>query len=118
MPFILLWSRDGKVIPMDVEVAKVSAILKEMMETITIDEEDDTPIPLGRIDADILNKIVLWAERHYKDSRSPTPSPCAKKVVKRRIGWTISASGMNNSWQGISNAESVFFRKNFLEDFP
>ena len=75
MSFIKLQSSDGEVFPMDVEIAKQSLIIKDMLENLLNDEE---VVPLPNVDAFILRKVIQWLTYHKDDS---FPRKDAKKMT-------------------------------------
>ena len=75
MSFIKLQSSDGEVFPMDVEIAKQSLIIKDMLENLLNDEE---VVPLPNVDAFILRKVIQWLTYHKDDN---FPREDAKKMT-------------------------------------
>ena len=75
MSFIKLQSSDGEMFPMDVEIAKQSLIIKDMLENLLNDEE---VVPLPNVDAFILRKVIQWLTYHKDDS---FPRKDAKKMT-------------------------------------
>ena len=67
MPSIDLQSSDGEVFPVDLEVAKVSHTIKNMLESLGIDEETEDIFPLPKVSAKILQKVIQWATHHKDD---------------------------------------------------
>ena len=75
MPNINLESNDKTVFSVDVEVAKKSITLRDLMMNYGIEErgdEDGDPIPLLEVDAANLEKLLHWAEEHKDDPPAPT----------------------------------------------
>ena len=75
MPNINLESNDKTVFSVDVEVAKKSITLRDLMMNYGIEEtgdEDGDPIPLPKVDAANLERLLLWAEKHKDDPPAPT----------------------------------------------
>ena len=75
MPKLKLESSDKKVFSVDVEVAKKSITLRDLMANFDIEEtgdEDGDPIPLPKVDAANLEKLLHWAEKHKDDPPAPT----------------------------------------------
>ena len=60
---------------MDVEIAKQSLIIKDMLENLLNDEE---VVPLPNVDAFILRKVIQWLTYHKDDS---FPRKDAKKMT-------------------------------------
>ena len=72
MPDIQLQSSDGMKFKVDVETAKVSAVIKDMIEIINVEDDDDERVvPLPNVNAAILQKIIQWAQ-HDKENVQPT----------------------------------------------
>ena len=65
MPSIKLQSSDGEIFSVDVEIAKQSLIIKNMLENLLNDEE---VVPLPNVDAFILRKVIQWLTYHKDDS--------------------------------------------------
>lgn len=68
MPLIKLKSSDGEVVMADVEVAKCSGTIRDMLENGMVgedDEEEEAPIP--KVKGSILRKVLEWAEYHKND---------------------------------------------------
>ena len=73
MPKLNLESSDKKVFSVDVEVAKKSITLRDLMTSFEIEDgdEDGDPIPLPKVDGANLEKLLKWAEEH-KDNPPAT----------------------------------------------
>jgi len=65
-PMIKLKSSDGKVFEVEVNVAKLSLLFKEMLDDLGVDENEVISIPENGpvISGEILGKIILWANHH------------------------------------------------------
>jgi len=61
---IRLVSNDGEMFQLDIEVAKKSEVIKEMLENCDDSSED---VPLPTISSDQLRKVVQWLEQHRGD---------------------------------------------------
>ena len=74
MPKLKLESSDKKVFPVDVEVAKKSITLRDLMTNLGIEDgdEDGDPIPLPKVDAANLERLLQWAKEHKDDPPAPT----------------------------------------------
>lgn len=70
MPYVKLQSSDNEVFEVDVEVAKQSEVIRQMVEDCDYDDFDDEPIPLLNVNAAILKKVIEWAT-HHKDDPPP-----------------------------------------------
>ena len=70
MPYVKLQSSDNEVFEVDVEVAKQSEVIRQMVEDCDYDDFDDEPIPLLNVNAAILRKVIEWAT-HHKDDPPP-----------------------------------------------
>eukprot|EP01136_Pigoraptor_vietnamica_P044979 Opistho-1_new@22382 len=62
---VKLQSSDGVEISVEIEVAKMSETVKNMIEDLGV-EGDDTPIPLPNVTGPILTKVIEYC-RHHKD---------------------------------------------------
>ena len=77
MPKLNLESSDKKVFSVDVEVVKKSLTLRDLITNLGIEEdgdgnEDGVPIPLPKVDAAILEKLLQWAKEHKDDPPAST----------------------------------------------
>ncbi|KAI1292633.1 S-phase kinase-associated protein 1 [Halotydeus destructor] len=78
---ISLQSQDGKVFEVDIEVAKVSDMVKGMLENLGDDGGDDSkPVPLSNVQGHILEKIIEYMEHHKDDA----PLPMDEESVRER----------------------------------
>lgn len=67
---IILQSSDAKNFPVELEVAKKSNLIKEMLDNLGVSEgvtEELIPVPSVR--GDILEKVVVWAQYHLVCTR-------------------------------------------------
>jgi len=74
MPNIKLQSNDGEIIEVDADVAKMSVTIKTMLDDLGIvptGEKDEEAIPLPKVSAAILRKVIVWAEYHKHDITDP-----------------------------------------------
>ena len=66
MPDIQIQSSDGEIFKVDVEIAKI------MLENLGIDDAGvDEIVPLPKVSAAILKKVIQWAQYHKDDPPSP-----------------------------------------------
>ena len=74
MPKLNLESSDKKVFSVDVEVAKKSITLRDLIMNFGIEDGDEVgePIPLPKVDAANLERLLQWAEKHKDDPPAPT----------------------------------------------
>jgi len=68
---IRLQSSDGEVFPVDIKVAQCSITIKQMLEDLGVEENDEEVVPLPNVTAAILKKVVTWATHHQDD---PVPT--------------------------------------------
>jgi len=61
---IKLLSNEGELFELDLEVAKKSEVIREMLENCDDSTED---VPLPTISSDQLRKVVQWLEQHSDD---------------------------------------------------
>ncbi|GIY69289.1 hypothetical protein CDAR_486961 [Caerostris darwini] len=71
MPNIKLQSSDGEIFDVDVEIAKASVTIRTMLEDLGMEEDDQEPVPLHKVNSTILKKVIQWATYHIND---PAPS--------------------------------------------
>ena len=60
MPSIRLSSSEGEVFLVETLVAKQSGIIKQMMEDLNIEEDNEEPVPLINVNSATLNKVIQW----------------------------------------------------------
>ena len=66
MPIINLRSADNELFPVDIEVAKKSMLIKDMLDMLD-GEDDDEEVPIPNVDAAILKLVIQWATYHKDD---------------------------------------------------
>ncbi|OQV19172.1 putative Skp1-related protein [Hypsibius exemplaris] len=75
-PKVRLQSGDKEIFIVDLPVAKMSKVIKGMIEDLAGEEDPnwDTlePIPLSNVSGPILRKVITWMEHHYKND-GPEP---------------------------------------------
>ena len=64
---VTLTCRDGEEFRVPLKVAQKSMTIKTMLEDLPEDDDDDEPIPLPKINAAVLRKIVEYCEFHKDD---------------------------------------------------
>jgi len=67
MPVLTLQSSDGKIFNVDVEIARVSVTVSNMIQHTEDDMEQDVVIPLSNVNGKILEKVIEWATHHHMD---------------------------------------------------
>merc|ERR1712020_507271 len=71
MSLISLQSCDGQVFPVNIDIARQSVTLRNMIEDLGIEDLDENEIvPLPNVNAAILKKIIAWCTTHYKNDQS------------------------------------------------
>merc|ERR1712020_744978 len=69
MSLISLQSCDGQVFPVNIDIARQSVTLHNMIEDLGIEDLDENEIvPLPNVNAAILKKIIAWCTTHYKSN--------------------------------------------------
>lgn len=63
---IKLRSSDGELLECDIETAKCSGTIKDMLENGMANEEDEEA-PVPNVKSNILRKVLEWAEHHKND---------------------------------------------------
>mmetsp|Transcript_6286 Transcript_6286/g.11878 ORF Transcript_6286/g.11878 Transcript_6286/m.11878 type:complete len:166 (+) Transcript_6286:171-668(+) len=82
-----LMSKEGDPFPVDMEVAKMSELVKSMLEDIEEGDEEVTEIPLPNVRSQILKKVIEFCQ-HYKEEpmneiEKPLKSSEMSEVVQR-----------------------------------
>merc|ERR1712241_1628935 len=67
MSLISLQSCDGQVFPVNIDIARQSVTLRNMIEDLGIEDLDEN-VPLPNVNAAILKKIIDWCTTHYKNN--------------------------------------------------
>jgi len=80
-------SKEGDPFPVDLEVAKMSELVKSMIDDNTDDDEEVTEIPLPNVKAQILKKVIEYCQ-HYKEEpmneiEKPLKSSEMSEVVQK-----------------------------------
>lgn len=65
MPIIKLQSNDGVIFPVDIDIAKQSLTIKQMLEDLDVKEDEVVPLP--NLKATTLKKVIQWATHHKDD---------------------------------------------------
>merc|ERR1712020_279692 len=69
MSLISLQSCDGQVFPVNIDIARQSVTLRNMINDLGIEDLDENEIvPLPNVNAAILKKIIAWCTTHYKNN--------------------------------------------------
>ena len=79
MPSLKLQSSDGEIFEVDVEIAKASNTIKTIVD-LGLDEDDDEPVTLQKVNGAIMRKVIEWATHHKDD---PPPPEDDKNREKR-----------------------------------
>ena len=58
---------DGDTFEVDVEIAKQSVTIKNMLEDLGMDEDDEEVVPLPNVNTAILKKVIQWCTYHKDD---------------------------------------------------
>lgn len=67
MPIIKLQSSDGKIFEADKEIANCCGLIRNLIDDLGIEDDQDTVIPLPQITSNILEKVIAFAEYHKND---------------------------------------------------
>ena len=86
MPSIDLQSSDGEIFPVDLEVAKVSHTIKNMLESLGIEEGTEDIFPLPKVNAKTLKKVIQWAT-HHKDDHLGYEESYEKMETEETSSW-------------------------------
>jgi len=66
-PTIKLESSDGVIFSTEVKAAKLSETIKTMLEVSAVENDENAVVPLPKVNAFILDKILTWAYHHKDD---------------------------------------------------
>lgn len=70
MSTIKLRSNDGEVFEVDLKVAKISTVIKDMID-IGVGGDDGEPCPLKEVSGRILKMVIEWLKYHRDDPPIP-----------------------------------------------
>jgi len=87
MPLIKLQSSDGEVFPVDVEIAKQSVTIRQMLDDLGMEEEEEESVPLPNVNAAILKKVITWATHHKDDPPLPEDDENKEKRTDDISSW-------------------------------
>ena len=68
METVRLQSSDGDIFDVDVDVAKLSITIKNMLEDFLVaSDAEDEPVPLANVNTPTLRKVIAWCTHHKDD---------------------------------------------------
>ncbi|VDP90414.1 unnamed protein product [Echinostoma caproni] len=68
MPNIKLASSDGEIFDVDIAIARQAVTIKTMLDDLGMEEQgEEEPVPLPRVNAGILRKVLQWCTYHRDD---------------------------------------------------
>jgi len=79
MPEVILQSSDNEGFNVDIEVAKMSATVKTMLEDLGYQEDRAETIPLPNVRGEILKLVVQWCIQHKDDPPMPEEDDAREK---------------------------------------
>ncbi|KJH44945.1 Skp1 family, dimerization domain protein [Dictyocaulus viviparus] len=66
-------TKDNEICEVPASVLGMSKLITTMLEDLNL-QDDDTPIPIPNVNANVFKKVVLWCEKHmYVDDESNLP---------------------------------------------
>ncbi|KAL7518812.1 hypothetical protein ACHAWX_003616 [Stephanocyclus meneghinianus] len=75
-----LISKEGDTFSVDIEVAKMSELVRGMLEE-DADEEDTTEIPLPNVKAQVLKKVIEFCKHHKTEPMTEIEKPLKSAVM-------------------------------------
>eukprot|EP00985_Skeletonema_marinoi_P033409 scaffold41240_cov153-Skeletonema_marinoi.AAC.3 len=96
--FVNLKSKEGEIFPVDIEVARMSELVKGMLEDESGDDDDTTEIPLPNVKAAVLKKVIEFCS-HYKSE------PMTE--IKKPVQSTDVAEHVQKWYADFINVEKV-----------
>lgn len=79
MPKIKLKTSDNEIFEVDVEVACMSTTLRNLLDNLGIEEDNNEIIPVQNVNSTIFNKIIQWATYHKNDPPIPDEDETCEK---------------------------------------
>ena len=69
---IKLWSKDGKILNVDMDVIKHMVIIQTMLDCPGVEDnnDDDEPIPIFTINGEVIEKLVCWTRYHLENNNN------------------------------------------------
>ena len=110
MPIIKLQSNDGEVFPVDIDIAKQSLTIKQMLEDLDAKEDDDEVVPLSNVKAATLKKVIQWATHHKDDPPLSEDDENREKRTDDISSWDME---FLKGDQGV--LFDIFFAANYLD---
>ena len=74
-------SKEGDSFPVDIEVARMSELVKGMLEDESGDDEDTTEIPLPNVKAAVLKKVIEFCSHHKSEPMTEIEKPLKSAVM-------------------------------------
>ena len=65
---VKLTSQDGDSFEVPVSVAKISIVVKSILDEEQEDDDDDNEIPLPNVKTAILSKVIEFAQHHFQEA--------------------------------------------------
>ncbi|XP_034474564.1 S-phase kinase-associated protein 1-like [Drosophila innubila] len=87
MPTIKLQSSDDEIFDVDVQVAKCSVTIRNMLDDCESEEDDNAIVPLTKVNAKILGKVLEWAKYHKDDPQPTKDDESNKKSTAEMKSW-------------------------------
>lgn len=75
-----LESSDGEVVSIDVDIIRQSQTIDNMLKELDGHSSDDEPIPLNKVNGNILNKVIEWCKHHKNDPQLPDDADLEKRT--------------------------------------
>jgi S-phase kinase-associated protein 1 len=88
MPVVRLQSVDGEVFPVDVEIARMSFAIRNMLDDLGVQDNDaEEVIPLPNVTGPILRKVIEWCTHHKDDPPPPDEDDTREKRTDDIPAW-------------------------------
>mmetsp|Transcript_19900 Transcript_19900/g.37733 ORF Transcript_19900/g.37733 Transcript_19900/m.37733 type:complete len:168 (-) Transcript_19900:206-709(-) len=79
--FVKLVSKDGDSFKVPLGVAKMSELVKSMMDEDAEDDSKDIEIPLPNVKSQVLQKVIEFCEHHLEDAMTEIEKPLKSQVM-------------------------------------
>lgn len=97
MTILKLQSCDGVVFVVDLEIANCSTTIKTMIDDLGMEDGDEeVPIPLPVVHANILDKIIQWAVHHKNEPPLEESDPNLLQMTKNLCAWDVEFFKMDD----------------------
>ena len=89
MSSVKLQSSNDEVFDVESDVAKVPVTIKNMLDDLRGEDDDDDPIPVPNVNGAIMRKVIEWATHHKGDPPPPEDDEFKEKKLDEIDPWDL-----------------------------